>query len=66
MDPTACYLEMDEAMNAGDHRRARAQAIALKEWLDRGGFYPPNDSRTEVDASLASVLRRTVHLSGRD
>lgn len=54
---------MYEAMNAGDHRTAREKAISLKEWFDQGGFYPPNYTRTEVDAYLRSVLRRTAHLS---
>lgn len=66
MDPTICYLEMYEAMKAGDHQTARQRALELKQWLDRGGFYPTSYTRTEVDAYLANVLRRTVYLSNRD
>ena len=48
MDPTACYLDMFAAMNRKDFATAREFALALKEWLDRGGFYPPNYTETEV------------------
>lgn len=62
MDPTTVYLEMFEAMNDKDFAAARERAQALKEWLGKEGFYPPRYSRVEVDAYLASVLRRTAHL----
>lgn len=62
MDPTTCYLEMYEAMRDGDHETARERAIALKEWLDRGGFYPPRYTQVEVDSYLRNVLRRTAYL----
>ena len=60
MDPTQCYLEMYEAMRQGDLTTARERALALKDWLDRGGFSPPNYSSTEVRSYLAGVLRRTA------
>lgn len=60
MDPTECYLEMYEAMKVKDFATARERAVALRAWLDRGGFYPPRYSQTEVDAYLANVLRRTA------
>ena len=63
MDPTTCYLEMYEAMRDGDHEAARERALALREWLHKGGFYPPRYTKTEVDAYLANVLRRTAHLA---
>ena len=56
MDPTQCYLEMIAAMQAGDRATAREHALALREWLDRGGFSPPN-------STLANVLRRTAKLT---
>jgi len=62
VDPTQCYLEMFEAMRDGDHRTARQRALALKQWLDSGGFYPPRYSETEVFMYLQSVLRRTAYL----
>lgn len=62
MDPTQCYLEMYEAMKKGDLAAARERALALKEWLDRGGFYPPNYTESEVRGYLANVLRRTAGL----
>lgn len=65
MDPTACYLEMYEAMKAGDHETARERATALEEWLARGGFYPVSYTETEVDAYVKSVLRRTAYLDAR-
>jgi hypothetical protein len=60
MDPTQCYLEMFEAMQDGDFATARERALALRDWLHGGGFYPPNYSPAEVRANLANVLRRTV------
>ena len=60
MDPTACYLEMYEAMKNKDFETAREHAQNLRTWLRSGGFYPPNYSQTEVDAYLANVLRRTA------
>ena len=63
MDPTQCYLEMFAAMRDGDLATARERALALRDWLDRGGFSPPNSNPTEVRAYLASVLRRTAGLA---
>lgn len=62
MDPTQCYLEMFTAMNERDFSTARERALALRDWLDKGGFSPPNYSPIEVRAYLASVLRRTAGL----
>jgi len=62
MDPTAAYLEMFAAMNERDFETARERALGLREWLGRGGFYPPRYSKVEVDAYLARVLRRTAHV----
>lgn len=62
MDPTEAYLKMFNAMKERDLETAREHALGLKEWLGRGGFYPPRYSRVEVDAYLANVLRRTAHL----
>ena len=66
MDPTQCYLEMYEAMQAGDLHLARERAVALRGWLDQGGFPPSNYSLTEVQAYLASVLRRTTDIVDAD
>jgi hypothetical protein len=49
-------------MKERDHVKAREHALALREWVGRGGFYPPNYSRVEVDAYLKNVLRRTDYL----
>jgi hypothetical protein len=62
MDPTQCYLEMLAAMQQGDHVTARERALALEQWLDRGGFSPPNYSPVEVRSYLATVLCRTAGL----
>jgi hypothetical protein len=61
MDPITCYLDMYAAMKRKDFAAASDLALALKAWLDRGGFYPPNYTATEVKGYLASVLRRTAH-----
>jgi len=62
LDPTQCYLEMFEAMRDGNQVTARQRALALKQWLDSGGFYPPRYTKTEVDGYLRNVLWRTAHL----
>ena len=62
MDPTAAYLAMFDAMNEKDFETARDRALGLKDWLGKGGFYPPRYSRVEIDGYLANVLRRTAHL----
>ena len=62
MDPTQCYLEMFAAMQQGDYVTARERALALKQWLGRGGFSPANYNPTEVRSYLANVLCRTAGL----
>jgi hypothetical protein len=66
MEPNQCYLEMYEAMKTGDFTTARERALALQQWLDRGGFYPANYTETEVSGYLANVLRRTVGFGDAD
>ena len=62
MDPTTAYLAMFEAMKDNDLETARERAVDLREWLGKGGFYPPKYSKVEIDAYVANVLRRTAHL----
>lgn len=59
MDPKQCYLEILEAMKQGDLATARERAQDLKQWLDRGGFCPPDYTADEVRSYLATVLHRT-------
>ena len=63
MDPTTCYLDMFAAMTDGRWEDARELAIALRDWLDDGGFYPPGYTEEEVATYLNSVLRRTARVS---
>lgn len=62
MDPRITYMAIFNAMSIGDFTMARVHATDLKEWLDKGGSYPYpyTQPQVEVDAYLASVLRRTV------
>jgi hypothetical protein len=62
MDPTQCYLEMFDAMQDGDLATARERALDLRNWLERGGFYPPSFAETEVYDNLVAVLLRTSTL----
>ena len=50
-------------MQDGDLATARERALALRDWLEGGRFYPPNYNPAEVRAYLANVLRRTVGLA---
>ena len=61
MAPTPCYLEVYEAIRDSDHKTAHQRALALEEWLDRGGFYPPRYTQVEVDSYLRNGLRRTAY-----
>lgn len=62
MDPTATYLAMYHAMRDGDYTAARLHAMDLRDWFNKGGFYPHTYSEVEVRAYLANVLRRTAHI----
>jgi len=63
MDPNQIYLDVFNAMQQGDHPTARRLAIALRDWLDRGGKYPFHHPPKAMDAYLASVLCCTAYLS---
>lgn len=58
MDPTQCYRELLAALGEGNRSTARERARALKEWLDRGGFWPLNYDPAEVRANLDQLLSR--------
>lgn len=62
MDPTQCYLEMCDAMQEGNLATARERALDLREWLERGDFYPPDFSESEIHDYLGAVLLRTSAL----
>lgn len=62
MDPNAAYLGMANAFHENDHEPAREFALMLKDWLRKGGFYPPNRPKLEVDTYIKHVLRVTDYL----
>ncbi len=62
MDPTQCYLEMFTAMQSGDLLTARERALALRDWLIKGGFSPPGYSPAKVRAYVNEVLRLTAEV----
>ena len=66
LDPTQTYLDMFNAMNAGDLAAARQNAVTLRDWLEQGGFYPPGYSKEEINAYLNDVLRRTATYASAD
>lgn len=51
---------MIRSMQEGDFETVRVNALNLKRWLDRGGFYPQEDDMLEVQGHLARVLRITT------
>ena len=59
MDPDACYKEMNEALRSGDLLTARIRAEDLKNWIDRGGFFPKNATADGVIATITEILRLT-------
>ncbi|MCA9094029.1 MAG: hypothetical protein KDA68_11110 [Planctomycetaceae bacterium] len=62
MDPYQTYLDMYDAMKHKDHAAAREQALNLKEWFAKGGFYPYQVTPLAMQAYLAFVLRHTEYL----
>jgi hypothetical protein len=63
MDPNQTYIDMFHAMRDQDHETARELALSLKAWFERGGFYPYQYTPEAMNAYIAHVLRRTIHLS---
>lgn len=61
MDPDVCYREMREAMEEVDRllALARERALALHEWLAKGGSYPAGESASEVRIVINQVFLRT-------
>ena len=59
MDPNQTFSDLMEAMRTEDHDTARDLALALQNWLAKGGFCPGGHTREEVESYLASVLFRT-------
>jgi hypothetical protein len=60
MDPNQTFLDMFEAMKAGEFETARELALALKRWFANGGCYPHQFTPEAMHAYMASVLRRTA------
>ena len=58
MDPNATYAEMLAADAAGAYDDARELAIALKEWIGKGGFYPDGHNRLDVFRKLQDIIYR--------
>jgi hypothetical protein len=53
---------MFTAMQSGDLLTARERALALRDWLIKGGFSPPGYSPAKVRAYVNDVLHRTAAL----
>jgi hypothetical protein len=56
MDPTACYRETIEAIEADDMETADERAHDLNDWLRKGGFWPEGYTRDEVREMLALAM----------
>lgn len=59
MDPNECARIILESVKVGDTRTARDAAIALLEWLGRGGFKPD----AALCAELAKITRAQGHVA---
>ncbi len=60
MDPTQCFLEMNEAVKNADLETARERALALRAWLDRGGFCPSGVDEAQLRSLLAKVIGQSA------
>jgi len=61
MDPNACYQQMVDAIEQVDQQLAfaRERALALHRWLQNGGFYPSDVSKSEVRTVINQIFLRT-------
>lgn len=62
MDPTRCYLDVLEDLNAEEYEAALERALTLARWLRRGGYYPEGFLSAEVDALLRETIRETAKM----
>lgn len=63
MDPNTAYWQMcHEMWMTKDYRAARELAKALKEWFTKGGYYPCQWSKVEMDMNISQVLWKTIYL----
>lgn len=60
MDPNQTFLDMLKAMKNQEFEAARERALALKEWLAKGGFTPLRFTADTINGYIASILRRTA------
>lgn len=49
MDPNACASALKAAIASGDWAEAAELAASLRTWTRRGGFWPTNLGRSEVE-----------------
>lgn len=54
MDPNRAWQDMASAVADGDWQAAEEAALALAEWLGRGGFPPRITGREAFDRLVAS------------
>ncbi len=74
MDPQATWLAMLRALIDGDREEASEHAVALIDWLDRGGFSPkvlpdlgqaandPESPAYKLDRIIVSVVCARVRI----
>lgn len=60
MDPNQTYVDMIAALQEQDLETARTLALALKNWLATGGFYPSQYPAEKVHSSIENVLNQTA------
>lgn len=61
MDPSVCYQEMSDAIEEADRLLliARERAIALNDWLMKGGCHPVGVTESQVRNMINQVFLRT-------
>jgi hypothetical protein len=62
MDPTRCYRDLLANWNAEEYEAAYECARALNRWFRRGGFYPEDRERSDVDDLLHEILNETPRM----
>ena len=68
MNPNACLCDIFNALADGDFVTAAERADDLREWLDKGGYYPGAEifQRSSVEAVVGYVGQLTARTPKED
>ena len=59
MDPNTAYEMMLEEIGRGNLESARVYAMALRDWIRKGGFYP-NTKTNRHPVNIMQLINDTI------